>query len=101
MNTRQRRRASSSNRAGMLVVAVVVAILVAALLMQSIKLNHRIVSYRSSNAALETRIQEEKDRMEELKKLPQYVESDEYIEKAAREKFGLVYDDEIIFKPEE
>ena len=83
------------------IIALVVTLLIAALLMQSIKLNRRIVSYRSSNAALETRIQEEKDRAEELKKLPDYVESDEYIEKAAREKFGLVYDDEIIFKPEE
>lgn len=101
MSSRQKRRASSSNRAGMGIIALVVTLLIAALLMQSIKLNRRIVSYRSSNAALETRIQEEKDRAEELKKLPDYVESDEYIEKAAREKFGLVYDDEIIFKPEE
>ena len=101
MKSTQKRRASGSNRAGMGVIAIVVAILVGALLMQSIKMNHRIVSYRSSNAALESRIQEEKDRAEELKKLPDYVESDEYIEKAAREKFGLVYEDEIIFKPEE
>ena len=27
-----------------------------------------------------------------------YMQTDEYIENAAREKFGLVYDDEIIFK---
>ena len=101
MNSRQTRKASTSNRAGMGVIALVVVVLIAALLTQSIKLNRRIVSYRSTNAALETRIQEEKDRAEDLKKLPDYVESDEYIEKAAREKFGLVYEDEIIFKPEE
>ncbi len=101
MSVRPKRRASSSNRAGMGVIAAVVLLLIAVLLMQSIKLNHRVVSYRSSNAALESRIQEEKDRAEELKKLPEYVNSDEYIEKAAREKFGLVYSDEIIFKPEE
>ena len=101
MASRPKRKVSTGNRAGMGIIALVVGVLIVALIIQSIKLNHRIVSYRSSNAALESRIQEEKDRAEDLKNLPAYVNSDEYIEKAAREKFGLVYEDEIIFKPEE
>ena len=69
--------------------------------MQSSRLNKKIISYQVSNARLEQRIREEKDRTKELEILPEYIQSDEYIEKAAREKFGLVYEDDIIFKPEE
>ena len=36
----------------------------------------------------------------EIDKLKDYVNSTEFIEKMAREKLGLVYDDEIIFKAE-
>ncbi len=35
-----------------------------------------------------------------LEKFRDYVKTDEYAEEVAREKFGLVYKDEIIFEPE-
>ncbi len=38
---------------------------------------------------------------ENLEKFRDYVKTDEYAEEVAREKFGLVYKDEIIFEPEE
>ena len=101
MNTGEKRRATGSNRFGMAVVVVVVVILMTTLLVRSAGLKKRIVMFQASNAALKQQIQEEKDRSEELKILPDYVSSDEYIEKAAREKFGLVYADEIIFRPAE
>lgn len=50
---------------------------------------------------MEEQILEEQVRAEELKKLPEYTQSQEYIERTAREKFGLVYPDEIIFKAAE
>ena len=40
--------------------------------------------------------QEKKD----LEQFKEYVKTDEYAEKIAREKFGLVYKGEIIFEPE-
>lgn len=36
-----------------------------------------------------------------LEDFREYVTTDEYAEEVAREKFGLVYKDEIIFEPEE
>lgn len=36
-----------------------------------------------------------------LENFRNYVKTDEYAEEVAREKFGLVYKDEIIFEPEE
>ena len=37
----------------------------------------------------------------EIENLKDYVNSTEYIEKIARDKLGLVYEDEILFKAEE
>lgn len=36
-----------------------------------------------------------------LESFREHVKTDEYVEEVAREKFGLVYQDEIIFEPEE
>ena len=38
---------------------------------------------------------------EEIEKLSAYVQTKKYIEDMAREKLGLVYEDEIIFRPSE
>ena len=92
------KKASTSNRIGMVVIAVVVVVLITVMLMQSRVMKKKIVSYKASNKALEEQIQVEKDRAESLKTLPEYVASDEFVEKTAREKFGLVYQDEIIYQ---
>lgn len=101
MADRQRRRASNSNRRGMAGIAVVVVMLLAVLLTQSHKLELKNTSCSEQKARLEEQILEEQVRAEELKKLPEYTQSQEYIERTAREKFGLVYPDEIIFKAAE
>ena len=41
------------------------------------------------------------ERTEELKKFEKYVDTDEYVEKIARERLGLVYKGEIIFEPDD
>lgn len=46
---------------------------------------------------LNIKIQEEKELNEELKKQNEYKNSDEYIEKIARDKLGMVKSNEIIF----
>ena len=38
---------------------------------------------------------------EEIQKKSDYMKTDRYIEDVAREKFGLAYDDEIIFKADD
>lgn len=49
---------------------------------------------------LESRIDEEKERALDIKNLEAYVQTKKYIEQMAREKLGLVYEYEIIFKEE-
>lgn len=49
---------------------------------------------------LEQQLQDETDRTEEIQELEQYMQSDEYIEKIAREKLGLLKENEILFREE-
>ena len=45
--------------------------------------------------------EDEEERAEELSKLSVYTKTKKFIEDIAREKFGLVYDNEVILSPEE
>ena len=40
-------------------------------------------------------------RTEEIEEMRRYMQTDRYVEEVARDKLGLVYPDEVIFKPEE
>ena len=55
-------------------------------------------SYRAQEAELKEQIKEEKSRTSQIDDLEDYVGTDEYVEEIARDKLGLVYKDEIIFK---
>ena len=54
----------------------------------------------SQKKVIEKQITEEEERTKELEKKKEYMTSDEYIEKIAREKFGLFYPDEYILEEE-
>jgi len=55
----------------------------------------------AEKARLETLLEEEKKRADELDDYKAYVQTKDYIEKVARDVLGLVYEDEVIFKPSE
>ena len=71
-----------------------------------------IVTYKrqgldKTNVKAEARIEElkedianENEEAEKIQELRAYVQTKKYIEEVAREKLGLVYEDEIIFKSE-
>lgn len=46
-------------------------------------------------------IKEEEERTKEIEDYKAYVQTKKYVEEVAREKLGLVYEDEIIFKSED
>ncbi len=50
---------------------------------------------------LESLIREEEERRTDIKNYEAYVQTKKYVEEIAREKLGLVYDYEILFKREE
>jgi cell division protein DivIC len=52
-------------------------------------------------AELESQIEAEEKKSEELEEYKKYVQTKKYAEEVAKEKLGLVYEDEIIFKAED
>lgn len=57
--------------------------------------------YEERMAELESEIAQEEQRTKEIEEYKEYVTSDEYVEEVARDKLGLVYDDEVLLKAKE
>ncbi|NCB92118.1 MAG: cell division protein FtsH [Clostridia bacterium] len=68
------------------------------LLLEGRSLQDRIQVNEDKKAQLEDQLASEEARTGEIEELQEYMQSDEYIEKIAKEKIGLVKDNEIIFK---
>ena len=86
------------NKAAMLCITFVVCILLAALLYEGHSLKQKIGENEAKAARLEAQIADEDQRTADISALEEYMRSDEYLEKVAKEKLGLIRDNEIIFK---
>ncbi|MFR8351805.1 MAG: FtsB family cell division protein [Blautia obeum] len=67
-------------------------------MLESNDLKERLTGYDAKAATLQQQIEDEQTRTEEIDKLKKYMETDEYAEEVAREKLGLVKDNETVFK---
>ena len=103
MNKRKKsnKKRIANNYLGMLAIGFVAIVLLAGLFMQSQTLRNRLAVYDARAASLEESIEDEKARTEEIDELKEYMQTDEYVEEVARDKLGLVKDNEIVFKEEE
>ena len=97
---KKRKKKTGYNRLGMLTIAVTVLMLLGILMMQSRDISDKIAVYDARAAALEQDLEEQKSRTEEIDKHKAYMKTDEYAEQVARERLGLVKDNEIIFEEE-
>ena len=66
-----------------------------------LRLQQKNESYRQQEEELLAQIAEEEERAEEIEELKKYVQTKKYVEEVAKERLGLVYEDEILFKAEE
>ena len=102
MATRARyKRRRSQNRAGIIWASFVVLILVTVVSIKSVGLMKKAKDYEAKEAALQQQIEQEEARAEEIAEFERYTQTRKYIEDTAREKLGLVYPGEIIFKNED
>lgn len=67
----------------------------------SISLRQKQAKYIAREQELQQQIDAENARTEELKELETYTKTKKYAEEVAKDKLGLVYDNEIIFKEED
>lgn len=97
---RKNKKKLANNYLGMAAIAVVVLILLGGLTWKSQSLKARIAVYDAKAAALQSSIEEEQERTKEIDELKEYMQTDEYIAETARDKLGLIKDNEIVFEEE-
>ena len=94
---KQRKKTIGYNQLGMFGISLIVLVLLLSLMVQSRDLKESLAGYETRAEALSQQLEEEQARTE-IKELKEYMQTDEYAEQAAREKLGLVKDNEIIFQ---
>lgn len=94
-------RRRKKNRTGVGIIVFVVLILFAIVSYSRIGLDERHSEAQIKINRLQTQIDEQKERALDIGNLKAYVQTKSYIEEVAREKLGLVYEEEVIFEREE
>lgn len=94
-------RKRQQNRFSMFLATLVVVLILVLVGVKSIELRDKIDQKRTEAAQLEAQIEAEMQRTLEIEALGKEVQTKGCIEDVAREKLGLVYEDEILFKQDE
>ena len=92
------KRRRFQNRAGIVWASIVVLILVTVVSIKSIGLLQKAREYETREETLREQIEYETQRSDEIADFERYTQTRKYIEDTAKEKLGLVYPGEIIFK---
>ena len=95
---RRRKKQVQQHRRSMLGISAVILLLAVMVTVSSVELRAKNNAYIEQEQELEADIQAEKERAEEISDLEEYVGTDEYVEQTAKDKLGLVHENEIIFK---
>ncbi len=99
-SVRKKRSRIRQGNTAMLIILAVVLVLLAVLLIEGQRMQKKIASNETKLSQVETQIEEENQRTQEIQELEEYMQSQEYIEKTAKDKLGLIKDGETIFKEE-
>ena len=89
------------NRLGMILVSIVVLMLCVVLMVSMLSLNKKRNSYVERQKSLQQQIEAENRRAEDLVEYEKYTKTAAYVEEVAKDKLGLVYEDEIVFQADE
>ncbi len=100
---KEKRRKRSKIKAIIALFSVVgvIAALAIVFLVSGLKISARNSEYDKKISELRQNIETQKERTTQLEERRDYMNSREYIEEVARNKMGLIYPDEIVFKAEE
>ena len=94
-------RKRHQNRFSMFLVTLVVVMVMAVVAVRSIELKQKIETRSQELQRIEEQIEAEKRRAETIEEFAKEVQTKGYIENIAREKLGLIYEGEIIFKQDD
>lgn len=88
------------HKRSILAVSSVIILLMVVVSVNSMTLKAKEKEYKSQITELESQIDDEKARTEDIDRLEEYVGTDEYVEDVAKDKLGLIHENEIIFRAE-
>ena len=94
-------RKKKQNSLAMLLVLMVIFVMMIVVFINNRNLKQKLAVYQQKEAILNEQIEQEKKRAEEIEEFEKYTKTKKYIEDVAREKLGLVYEDEIIIQTED
>lgn len=96
--TKTRRALQRSKRVGLRIIAFAILCLLIVASVGKVQLRQKGKAYQQREEELLSAIAEEEARTKEIEELKKYVQTKKYIEEVAKERLGLVYEDEILFK---
>ena len=88
-------------RTSLYLVMLLIGIFLSSLVVQGVSLRADCKKLAAQQTELQNKKKELKKEKKAIAEKKEYMKTDEYIEELAREKFGLVYNNEIIFKAKE
>lgn len=94
-------RKRRQNRFSMFLVTLVVLMILVVVSVKSSDLKKQQEIYRTKEEQLTKELDAERARTEDIEEYRKYTQTKKYVEEVAKDKLGLVYEDEIIFKEED
>ena len=91
-------RAKNENRFGMTLAVIVILVMMGVVGINSVSLTQKERRYAAREEELLKLIEEETARAAELEEFAKYTKTKKYAEEVAKDKLGLVYENEIIFQ---
>lgn len=91
-------RVRNENRLGMMIALLAIAIMTGVVGINSISLKQKEKAYAAREEELLQQIAAEEARAKELEEFATYTKTKKYAEEVAKDKLGLVYENEIIFQ---
>ena len=92
---KEKKNRNSAGRISFLCIGI---FLVLVLSVQMVRLYQKNEALVQTEQTKQNELSEQEDKQKELEEQEQYIQSDEYKEKVAKDKLGLVYDNETIFR---
>lgn len=99
-NAKHQGRQKNQHKNSILSICSVMILMSVIIAVSSMSLQAKNKSYKAQEKELQRRLEEEKVREQEIEDLREYVGTDAYIEDVAKDKLGLIYENEILFQPE-
>jgi len=91
-------RKRHQNRFSMFLVSLVVVMIMVVVAVQSVTLQEKIDAKNQELEQLNAQIADEEKRTQEIEDFAKEIKTKGYIESVARDKLGLIYEGEILFK---